>query len=461
MSARLLMIALDGADGALLDRWSADGTLPNLAALRARGGATRLSAPEGITDDALWASFQYSAGLGGHGRYHWLQRLDSGKMDMAYLNEAGREAFWHTISSQGARVAVFDVPKCGLPGPMNGIHLVDWLVHGRYFSEPKSYPESLAAEVVGQFGPAPPSRCGDNVRSRSNADLQEVIANLRTSVARKRCAGLHYVASETWDLFVIAFKEAHCAGHQLWDLADPRHADHDPARAALLGEPYRTILMDLDAAVGDLVAAVGQNAPIAVFSTSDMEPNATLEHLMPEIVNRMNRRLGENRLTRALRRIMRRLTSTAPPMQPCELLPYNENCTALRVNPKQHLLRRSPGNERTKAEMLERVEYLLRELTDADTGQPVVAAIDRPSAKYNGPRAAALPDLLIRYKTGTLPRAVVSPRLGRIEAERPPVRPGNHASGGFLIFAGESFADVKAMHDLGPVAARVLQGAIS
>jgi hypothetical protein len=47
MSARFLMIALDGADGALLDRWSADGTLPNLAALRAAGAVTHLSAPAG------------------------------------------------------------------------------------------------------------------------------------------------------------------------------------------------------------------------------------------------------------------------------------------------------------------------------------------------------------------------------------------------------------------------------
>jgi len=457
VSARLLIIALDGADGALLDRWSADGTLPNLAALRARGGATRLFAPVGITDDALWASFQYSAGLGGHGRYHWLQRLDSGKMDIAYLNEAGREAFWNTLSDQGMRVAVFDVPKCGLPGPINGIHLVDWLVHGRYFSEPKSYPASLAAEVVEQFGPAPPSRCAYKGPACSDAELQDITANLRTSVARKRAAGLHYLASGSWDLFVIAFKEAHCAGHQLWDFTDPRHADHNSARAAALGDPVRTIFKDLDAAVGNLAAAVGQNAAIAVFSTSDMEPNATLEHLMPEIVNRLNRRIGQSLLPRELRRIMSRLMSTAPPLKPCELLPYNENCTAIRVNPQRDSLRRSPGNERTKAEMLDEVESILRELADADTGQSVVAAIDRPSANYDGPRAAALPDLLIVYKAGAFPRAVVSPRLGRIDAERPSIRAGNHASGGFLIFAGESFVNVKAVQDLGPMAAKVLQ----
>jgi hypothetical protein len=191
--------------------------------------------------------------------------------------------------------------------------------------------------------------------------------------------------------------------------------------------------------VGDLVAAAGPNAVIGVFSTSDIEPNATLAHVMPGIVERLNRELGETLLGRAIRRVGRRL-SPALAARPCELLPYNENCTALRVN----------------AGMLDRAESLLRELTDADTGRPVVAAIDRPSSEHAGARAAGLPDLLIRYAAGTLPRTVVSPRLGRFEEERPPVRPGNHAAGGFLILAGAPIAGVTTMQDFGPLAARVL-----
>lgn len=455
MTARFLMIALDGADGALLDRWSADGTLPSLAALRARGAGTRLSAPEGITDDALWASFQYAAGLGEHGRYHYLQRRGSGLMGMAHRDETNREAFWDSLSRLGLRVAVFDVPKCRLPRPINGIHLADWLVHGRYFREPKSYPESLAAEVVEQFGPAPPSRCDHEGPALSDTEVLEVTANLRAAVARKRAAGLHYLASETWDLFMIAFKEAHCAGHTLWDFADPRHADHNAPRAALLGDPIRTIFTDLDAAVGDLVAAAGPHAAVAVFSTTDIEPNATLDHLMPGIVNRLNLDLGETLLSRAVLRLRRRL-SPARARRRCELLPYNENCTALQVNPQSGILGRPPVDGGSKARMLDRMESLLRELTDAETGQPVVAGIDRPSAEHAGTRAAALPDLLIRYAAGTFPRAVVSPRLGRIEAERPPVRPGNHAAGGFLIATGEAVAGVTTMQDFGPMAARVL-----
>jgi hypothetical protein len=455
MSAKILMIGLDGADGVLLDRWSLDGSLPCLEALRARGAAARLSAPEGITDDALWASFQFASRLGEHGRYHYLQTLSSGNMGMAFRDEADRESFWHSLSRQGRRVAVFDIPKCGSPQPLNGIHLVDWLVHGRYFKEPVSYPEALAAEILERFGPAPPSRCGYLGSGLSDAEALEVTNNLRTGIARKRAAGLTYLAGEAWDLFLIGFKEAHCAGHMLWDLSDSAHAEFDAARTARLGDPVRTIFRELDAAVGALVAAAGPDALVAVFSTTDMVPNSTMMHLMPEIVRRMNRALGASAVSRGLRRLRGGARQRTRP--PCECLPYNENCTALRINPQPGPWGSPPIDG--KSALADRVTAILRELIDADTGRPVVDAIDRPSAEQGGSRSGTLPDLLIRYPAGMVPRAVVSPRLGRIEGALPPARPGNHAAGGFLVVTGSLDGDVLGVQDLGPMISRALGNA--
>ena len=169
MTARLLMIALDGADGRVIEEWSADGVLPNLAALGARGAVKRLNTPVG--DDALWASFQYGVPTGEHGRYHYRIRLSTGKLGMAHTEESDQNPFWRSLTDEGLRVAVLDVPKCPAPRPLNGIHLVDWLVHGRYFGEPKSFPPSLATEIVQRFGPAPPSRCGYKQNALSDEDV--------------------------------------------------------------------------------------------------------------------------------------------------------------------------------------------------------------------------------------------------------------------------------------------------
>jgi hypothetical protein len=454
------MIALDGADGLLLNRWTADGTLPNLAALRSRSRSMPLKAPRGSTDDAIWASFKYGVGPGEHGRYHWRQRLRSGRMGMAFLDEAGRNGFWNRLSADGRRVAVLDIPKCGDPAPLNGIHLVDWLVHGRYFRVPKGQPESLAGEVVSRFGPAPPSRCGYRVPALGDDEVREVVRNLRTSAARKRAAGLHYLPSEPWDLFMIGFKEAHCAGHHLWDLSDPDHAGFDASRTARLSDPIRTIYEDLDAAAGELIAAAGDGAGVIVFSTTEMVPSATLDHLLPEIVDRLNRRLGESAGLESMGGSSGRFRRFLPRRR-CDMLPYNDNSGALRLILRRSLIRFARPEDKDR--LSDQVISLLRGLRDIDTGRPVVVAIDRPSSEQPGRRAAALPDLLLHYEPGIIPRAVESPELGHIEAEPPELRPGNHAAGGFLMAAGPPFSRLPAlerlrgMEDIGAVAAAALE----
>jgi len=462
MTARLLMIGLDGADGQLLDHHSADGSLPHLAALRTHGQAHGLSAPPGITDDAIWASFQYAVEVGEHGRYHYRLPLSDGRIGMAYREESDRLAFWDDLSSQGMRVAIVDIPKCGNPRPLNGIHLVDWLVHGRYFFKPRSRPPSLAVDVLARFGPAPPSRCAYRQPVLGDGDIRDITHNLCTAVAKKRSAGLHYLASEPWDLFVLCFKEAHCCGHTFWDF-DAGHPAHDPARCARLGNPVMTILRDIDNAVGDLVTAAGPSAEVVIFSTTDFEPNGSLDHLMPGIVERMNVHLAARCADPNERLPGRRHSCPASPPTDwqCVILPYNENCAALRVTRRsQTPFANACLDTPPDPQQLEAIELQLRSLRDADTGQCVVSTLTRPSSELKGSRATTLPDLLVHYASGLFPRAVASPSLGHIEAQSSLMRPGNHAAGGFLIAAGAivtaAVADVRTMAGFGSLAKKVL-----
>ena len=438
MPARVLLIALDGADSELLERWSGDGTLPSLAAMRARGRSARVDAPAGITDDGLWASLQYSCGLGEHGRYHHRQRRRDGTFGIASVDESMMPRFWDKLSDAGYRTAIIDVPKCAPPRPMNGIHLADWEVHGRYAGQPHSFPAELAGDVVARFGAAPPSRCGHELEELSDAEVLETLAWLERSVAQKRDAALHLLAGEAWDVFVVGFKEAHCAGHSLWNLADAEHPDHDAQRSARLGNPMLRIMRVLDAAVGDLVEASGPDAEVVVFSTSRIVPNGSLEHLMPEVVERLNVALGYRGFSRRLRQ----LTGRPPPI---EMLPYNENCAALRVN-----------GGRSIAEAAIRI---FSEMSAPETGEPAFSRIDRPSQVEHGPRAAQLPDILLHYKPGLMPVALKSPRLGTFGAAAPHLRPGNHAPGLFFISEGRRAGSITgpgALEDFGPFIERLL-----
>lgn len=456
MTARLLMIGLDGADGRMLDRATRDGTLPNLAALRARGHGWALSSAPSATDDALWASFQYGGDVGEHGRYSYQLSPPSQPSIKAITAETDRETFWDKLSQSDTRIAVFDVPKCRQPRPLNGIHLADWLVHGRYFQDgPVSYPPMLAGEVLRRFGAAPPSLCSYEPPTFSDADVRTARDNLLHAVGQKRAAGLHYLATEPWDLFIIAFKEAHCASHLFWEFADPEHIKYDATRVARLGNPVFDILKTQDEAVGALIAAAGLGANIVVFSTSDFMPNGSLRHLMSPIVQRVNLHM----ISRARQRVVnaaRRVLSLGPAPYACQLMNYSDNAVALRVP------RRTSDNNRRYARRLDQIEALVRELKDADDGKPVVAAVTRPASEHNGAHAADLPHLLLHFRANICPAAVTSPHLGRIEGTRPDnIRSGNHLAGGFAFAAGpglhDAAAQVGSLQDFAALAADVLR----
>ncbi|MEQ9640212.1 MAG: hypothetical protein RIM84_09335 [Alphaproteobacteria bacterium] len=448
MTAKLLFIALDGGDGRLLDDWSRSGRLANLAALRRRGRFVRMGNTYDISDDALWASFQYGLGVADHGRYHYLTPLRSGDFGMGVMEEDAADTFWSKLSAEGYEVAVFDIPKCPAPKPLNGIQLTDWLVHGRYADAPQSSPADLAQEVVQRFGVAPASRCGYRQPHLGDDEIIDMTDTFLSSIEQKRAAGLHYLKQRAWDLFMIAFKEAHCAGHGLWQLSDSRHPEYDPDRTARLDDPVGRVFAALDAAVGDLVAEAGEQAEVVVFSTTDMEPNGSVLHLADDIAQRVNSRLAVRHGSR-IRRLRKWLRRRKPEVF-CRTVPANENFVAFQIC--RHDRRRMP-------QAVADAEALLSELVDPETGLSAFTDFDRPSTLWQGARADNLPDLLATCRQNAFPEVLESPRLGRVTADFERLRPGNHAAGGMAILAGDEVArhNVAAMSDFAELAETVLR----
>ncbi len=328
------------------------------------------------------------------------------------------------------RVAVFDLPKSRAPRPINGIHLADWLVHGRLFPCPVSYPASLAGEVLNRFGEAPPSRCARTCDELTDAQILEALGHLRTSVSMKRAAALFYLIQEHWDCFLVNFKEMHCCSHGYWNLIDPGHPAHDRARALRLGDPSAAILQDIDRAVGDLIAASGPDSEVIVFSTSGFEANGSASHLLPKIVTQLNKHIWNHGVG---------------PLQPgskwvVKMLPYGENAGALRVSctPRAAEAPRVIDN----ATIIDALEDILLRMSDPTTGKTIFEACHRPSSNYPGASSRALPDMLLVARFGVIPPSAVSSELGYIASKVPRWRPGNHRDGGFVIGRGSAVQEM-------------------
>ena len=446
-----MIISLDGADGRLIDLATQDGMLPHLSALRNRGRAWPLSASKDDTDDSLWASFQYGVDLGAHGRSFYRSTDAQGNAIFPVHRETDWDIFWDDVSSAGHRVAVIDVPKCRTVRPLNGIHLADWLVHGRYSQTPTSYPPALAAQVVARFGEAPASKCGYSYKAPiDDAAARTARQNILRSVEMKRDAGLHFLSQEPWDLFVLAFKETHCSAHMFWDIHDCDHRNHDQDKRARIGDPVIDILKAVDLAIGDLIAKAGPDCDVVVFSTTNIVPNGTLEHLIGAIANRLNNVFAARTNGRWSTRLRSLL---GHPGEICRVAQHNDNAGGLHV---PRIAGESTEAHRARAEAIAAVAC---ELVDAASKVPVIASVSFPAFEQTGPYADSLPHILLHYRTDICPAAVTSPTLGRIRARAPIERPGNHAPGGYVIAAGD-WADtaattVNSMKDFAGLARRV------
>ncbi|MGH7621217.1 MAG: alkaline phosphatase family protein, partial [Gemmatimonadaceae bacterium] len=70
---RLLVIGIDAASPELLDEWIAEGTLPNFAALRARGVSARTRGLDGFFVGSTWPSLYTGTNPAQHGFHYQMQ----------------------------------------------------------------------------------------------------------------------------------------------------------------------------------------------------------------------------------------------------------------------------------------------------------------------------------------------------------------------------------------------------
>ncbi len=72
--SRVVVLAFDGVDAGLVEKMMADGRLPSLAALKARGGFTPLTPPVPPQTPVSWTSFSTGLDPGGHQIFDFLKR---------------------------------------------------------------------------------------------------------------------------------------------------------------------------------------------------------------------------------------------------------------------------------------------------------------------------------------------------------------------------------------------------
>jgi predicted AlkP superfamily phosphohydrolase/phosphomutase len=472
--ATVILIGLDSADRRLVEQWCDSGDLPVLQSMRERGAYGHLTGLAALGDDATWASFYTGVSPGRHGRYFW-KYLEQGAYEGRPCREVElpEQPFWAVLSRSGLHVAVVDVPKCPLTTGLNGIQIADWLVHGRDYPETRSWPPELAQTVLRRFGDDQTDRVGADWLCLLDSLPEEKFGVFRShlldGLEKKTVLASELLSQDNWDLFLVVFKEAHCVGHQCWYLMDAA----GDAPAGLCANPVKDVYKALDKAVGEIAGRAGPETSVIVFSDLGMGPNYTGEHLLDEVLYRLESRLAtpRQRARLARRRIKRVFRSfrgrrTEEPRPRADRLAYqldhNEISGAIRIN----LVGREPaGTVLPGPEYEELCRKLTKELLalrEPQTGEALVDSVLSTRDTYPGDYRDRLPDLFAVWNRRGPITGAMSPLLGTFMAAPPGYRTGNHLPGGFYLGVGPAISpshhsEPASIMDLAPTVARLLR----
>jgi predicted AlkP superfamily phosphohydrolase/phosphomutase len=494
----VLALWLDAAEPDLLERLLEAGRLPHLRRLRAGGAYARLhSIRFGVTEVsyAMLGTGCWPSTLGYWQQCAFDKTTYSGRL--ATLEHFDRHRPFYALGPDHG-VVVFDVPQMPLRDDARGLQVTAWGSHAPHVPR-ASRPAGLLGELLARH-PVPQMERQSGYQVEDADSLRGIHQALRDGLARRGAvlADLwrRAPAGRPWDLFFAAVAETHTAGHAFWPHPDMQAAVDEAGAEALLHDVYR----EVDALVGRLLAEVGPDAQVLIFSVEGMRrndmdngsmlflPDLLLRHSFPgrrafdfgapaaheppaegldgwyDHVWRhrvrpgplgawLRRRLDPARAAAwEVRLGLRPAPYLARPGEerylPCSwlwpYLPYMQAFALpgfsdgfVRVNVRG---RERDGRVPARAfgRVCDELTGILCELVDGH-GRAVVDEVIRTREDPHDEGPARPPaDLVVRWSPHC-GREAFSPRLGRL-GPVPPMRLGNHSPDGFVLARGPGFA---------------------
>jgi predicted AlkP superfamily phosphohydrolase/phosphomutase len=467
---KLLAIGLDAADPELIEKWTDDGTLPNLKRMRAAGAYGRLATPVYWLAGSPWFTFYTSQNPARHGAFNFLGwRADKMTMERVAKDWLPVEPFWRRWDSNSLRGLVLDMPLVYAPEPFNGVELSNWATHD-WLGPTAAYPVELLDWVKLNFTSS--IRQDERFGTLRKKEFFDVRDEMVSNAHKMKTLAVALMKKETWDMALIGFSALHRGGHKLWNLANVSEEISAAEKPEML-DALRQVYIACDHAVGELVAAAGQDANVMIFSLHGMRDNVCRVDILPEMLRRVLKGENPDNLPAPKKGLLKQMRELVPiklrqrvkTMLPAKFqdkltsfwrlghLNWHETSAFSMFADLQGLIRINLKGREAQGIVEPGVEYELlcekiaRELktfVDADTGQPLIREIVRSSQIFHGENSDMLPDLLVNWSDtpANQLRAAVSPMYGTIAWPAPGQntegRSGNHRPEGMLIACGEN-----------------------
>ena len=301
MNKSTVVIGLDAAQPRPIEKWMAEGHLPNLSKIRDLGTYSRLEntvnycgvPTEYSTTEPLWATF--STGC----------RADTlGYWDTVSYNPDNYEIVCDVVTSgydyqeyapfyalgEDYKVAVLDVPVTILSEDVNGVQILGWGGHYPYTVSASNPPE-IFSEVIEKYGKNPVLH-NDNGLWWNPKYVTWIQQALTQSIQGHSAIARDLLQQDDWDLFMMVFGETHTVGHDLYNHSQADHPAYNSlTKNGTKPDPVLSTYKQVDAAMGEILAAAPQDANVLCFSVHGMAANFTdllSMAVLPELLYRFH-----------------------------------------------------------------------------------------------------------------------------------------------------------------------------
>ncbi|MBI2881270.1 MAG: alkaline phosphatase family protein [Candidatus Tectomicrobia bacterium] len=268
-STKLLVIGVDAGTLDLIEPFAAEGGLPHISSLMARGafGTARSTLPPSTYP--AWTTFMTGVGPGRHGLMDFCLR-EPGRYAVRFASARDRRAatLWSRLSRAGKRVAVVGMPATHPPEPLNGC-----MISG--FDSPLAYrwdpgfvlPRSYYREITRAVGPYRFSACREDHVDESWHDRAK--EEIRGALEQQTRVAEYLLGREAWDCFAVVFGQTDTACHHFWMFHDP-HSPRFPGRGSPEVARHRGFIREVyqrvDASIGRLLARTGPETAVLLVS---------------------------------------------------------------------------------------------------------------------------------------------------------------------------------------------------
>ncbi len=367
---RLFLLGLDGSPLPLLERLMKAGDLPNLARVFEGGSAVEMNSSLPDVSAVAWTSINTGKNPGKHGIYGFYDRRPgTDSIEVMTARHVRARTIWELASDAGRRAVAVNVPLSFPPQQINGVVISDFLAPD---VKKAVYPPSVLPKLE-----AMGYRIDTDPRV-ARQSLDAFIEDFKVTADRRAEAVEWLMDTEQWGVFMVVFMETDRLHHFMWRYME----EDDPTYAPMFIDAYRQI----DRLAGHIIGKLREDDELIILSDHGFTS------LYKEVY--LNVWLEQEGYLSFM------------PGKDRDLETIDPHSRAYSLDPGRvyiNLAGRMPNGsvpESAYDGLVQELEGRLRELTDPETGVPLVEQVYQADEIYSGPQRNRAPDLLLMPPDG-------------------------------------------------------------